>query len=190
MVTTDPTISRIHHHRPDHLPHKSPPTLSHPGHRNPKVLIADLAHEIASGPMVELFLRTFDTDGNGSISESEVVDALRLLTSIKTERDRAFLIYNCCDLDRDGHVDLFDLISVLRSVAHFDSHGGSTPTPPPSPVDDGIGDVADIIFKQFDQNRDGILDFDEFEAMLYHYGALRGPSGVTPRDLSRLPGSV
>jgi len=119
-----------------------------------EVSVQALSAELDGGPMGELVLGAFDLDGNGLISEHEVVHGVQTLSRTRDRAQRTMLIFSVYDRDRDGRVGLLDL-SLLLSVVS----GGS--------MEQGqLAEIAGTLLEEFDRDRDGFLSPDEFSDMV------------------------
>jgi Ca2+-binding EF-hand superfamily protein len=111
----------------------------------------------------ELFSK-LDTDGDGSVSKSELEAAFQSIAAADgsdttTATQQADDLFAKLDADGSGAVSQSETEQAMRPHGHH--HG---PPPPPSSGAGGDAASSDDVFSSLDANGDGVISKDEFEA--------------------------
>jgi len=108
----------------------------------------------ASAVLVDRLLEMFDQDGNGAVSYQEFVMGLSvLLTGSFEEKLRfGFVLF---DINGDAGITAPEMQTMLRAVM-------TTLATDPEPVDAAVKVFVNLIFAQYDADKDGYISFEEF----------------------------
>jgi serine/threonine-protein phosphatase 2B regulatory subunit len=111
---------------------------------------------LASNPLIDRVLSIFDADGNGTVSFQEFVRALSIFSPDTPTENKQRFLFALYDADNDGKISNRDLYRVLQIMV------GSNLS------DTQLQQIVDKTFIEADLNRDGYLDFAEFQKILGH----------------------
>ncbi|KAI3497857.1 hypothetical protein L2E82_13801 [Cichorium intybus] len=104
---------------------------------------------------VKIIFNRFDTNGDGRISEEELIGVLKSLGS-DTSPDEVKRIMSEIDTDSDGSISLDEFVGFCKGIAG-DSEG------------DGINDLRET-FKLYDQDNNGKISASELHQILCRLG--------------------
>lgn len=99
----------------------------------------------------------FDENNKGVISFTEFIKGLSVLCTRGTLDEKIKFSFRIYDLDQDGKISKEELSSVLEACLK-DNFVNITK--------EQLVCVVDATFKQVDQNKDGVIDFDEYKTLV------------------------
>lgn len=99
---------------------------------------------------VKQLFQDMDTDGDGVIEYSEFL-AAAMDERFQQQADLCWSAFRLFDRDGDGKISLDEIKSVLKTDGAADAMGTG---------------AVEAVLKSADTNGDGLLDFDEFMAMM------------------------
>ena len=107
---------------------------------------------------VEVLMKMFDMDQNGSIDSYEFVCALSLMSHANLD-EKAELIFNLYDFDRSQSISKDELTVLMANVmASLRSMEGK-----PAPTINEIEEKTDELFEKADENKDNEISLKEFK---------------------------
>jgi len=130
----------------------------------------------------------FDVDETGSISFSELLLGLALLSPSCSAEDKLKLAFLTCDMDASGGVSLADLKAVFQYTTGH-SIGGSIAAPGGSPAPPALSRSKSSLekaFAKYDADQSGELDYAEFSKFVEEHVELLQMARSMAQD--RLPG--
>ncbi|XP_052454236.1 NADPH oxidase 5 isoform X1 [Carassius gibelio] len=107
----------------------------------------------------ERFFALFDSDGSGSISLDELLEALDLLIH-GSETDKLRFLFQVYDVDGSGSIDPDELRTVLKSCLRESAI---------SLPEEKLDDLTLALFESADQDNSGSITFEELKAELENF---------------------
>lgn len=101
----------------------------------------------------------FDKDGDGTIDSEELASVLQVL-GMNPNKEELDILLDSVDADRNGVIDLYEFIDVMRGHLH---HGPSDGAPT---ADDELREA----FAVFDKDANGFISPDELKSALLNLG--------------------
>lgn len=122
----------------------------------PRVLITEFQNmvELGGNPFVPLLFRTFDTNGDNSLSIEEFTRALEALGQLDVEEEQYKFAFRIYDQDKDGLISSEELFNVLQTLL-----GNAYP-------ESQLEQVVQNTMSEFDCDGDSKLSFEEFVQLL------------------------
>ena len=110
--------------------------------------------QLAANPLLDRVLTVFDTNGDKSVDFREFVRALAIFSNDVEKREKLHFTFKMYDIDGDGKISNKDLFLTLQVMV------GNNLT------DVQLQQIVDKTFIEGDLNRDGYIDFAEFEKII------------------------
>ncbi|XP_062819213.1 NADPH oxidase 5 [Anolis carolinensis] len=107
----------------------------------------------------ERFFALFDSDGSGTISLDELLEALKLLIH-GSEADKLRFLFHVYDVDGSGSIERGELRTVLKSCLKESSISLPEKT---------LDDLTGALFESADSDCSGAITFEELRAELEHF---------------------
>ncbi|XP_067327278.1 NADPH oxidase 5 [Anolis sagrei] len=107
----------------------------------------------------ERFFALFDSDGSGTISLDELLEALKLLIH-GSETDKLRFLFHVYDVDGSGSIEPGELRTVLKSCLKESSISLPEKT---------LDDLTAALFESADSDRSGAITFEELRVELEHF---------------------
>ncbi|XP_029283925.1 LOW QUALITY PROTEIN: NADPH oxidase 5 [Cottoperca gobio] len=107
----------------------------------------------------ERFFALFDSDGSGSISLDELLEALNLLIH-GSETDKLHFLFQVYDVDGSGSIDPDELRTVLKSCLRESAI---------SLPEEKLDDLTLALFESADKDNSGSITFEELKAELENF---------------------
>lgn len=114
--------------------------------------------EISDNPLVKRVISIFDTNEDGKVSFVEFLVGLAKLASVMDEREKLRFAFDVYDVDKDGHISNGELFAVMKMMVGNNLN------------DHQLQQLVDRTILQADKDGDGMISFQEFEAMVSHIG--------------------
>lgn len=131
---------------------------------------AALGYKGKASIFIERIFITFDDNHDGYITFEEFIHGLSLLTPTVPQEKKLRFTFNIYDLSRRGKVSPNDLSTILYSVLR--EHGVAM-------TDDQVAAMVAETFRQHDLNKDGYMDYDEYQQM-----CVKNPDILKPLTLN------
>ncbi|KDN37822.1 putative CNB1-calcineurin B, regulatory subunit [Tilletiaria anomala UBC 951] len=109
---------------------------------------------IANNPLAHRLIAIFDEDGGGTVDFTEFVAGLSAFSNNGSRDEKLRFAFKVYDMDRDGYISNGELFLVLKMMV-----GNNL-------KDQQLQQIVDKTIMEADQNGDGKLDFEEFQAMV------------------------
>ncbi|XP_042333303.1 NADPH oxidase 5 isoform X2 [Sceloporus undulatus] len=107
----------------------------------------------------ERFFALFDSDGSGTITLDELLEALKLLVH-GSKMDKLRFLFQVYDVDGNGSIEPEELRTVLRSCLKESSI---------SLPEKKLDDLTAALFESADSDHSGAITFEELQAELEHF---------------------
>ena len=101
----------------------------------------------------------FDKDGDGTIDSDELANVLQVL-GMNPNKEELEILLGSVDADRNGVIDLYEFIDVMRGHLHHGSHDGAPTT------DSELREA----FALFDKDGNGLISPEELKGALLNLG--------------------
>lgn len=121
------------------------------------VISRDEFHSIpglSANPLLERVLTIFDTDGDQTVDFREFVKALSIFSNDCDKVQKLKFTFRVYDIDTDGYISNKDLFLTLQIMV------GTNLT------DTQLQQIVDKTFIEADKDKDGLISFQEFEAIV------------------------
>ncbi|PAA53764.1 hypothetical protein BOX15_Mlig016142g2, partial [Macrostomum lignano] len=107
--------------------------------------------------MIDHVFRAFDTDFDSSISQEEWLKGMStfLRGTLDEKTQFAFRAY---DLNSNGMISREEIFQLLKATL--------IKQPVEEDPDEGVRDLVEIVFKKFDTQKKGVIDYAQFKAMV------------------------
>lgn len=112
---------------------------------------------MGSSLFLDRLFHLFDESNKGVISFTEFIKGLSVLCTRGTLDEKIQFSFRIYDLDQDGKISKKELSSVLEACLRENFV---------KITKEQIGYVVESTFKQVDQNKDGMIDFDEYKRLV------------------------
>jgi len=137
-----------------------------------------------SAEVVRSMFHTFDKDKNGKLNFQEFVAGLSVCCR-GTVGERVNFLFKTFDMDNSGTVSKAEFRKILKSTSQFMKNSTHVTS---QEIDkaENLEEFVDNIFKKFDLNGDGVLDFKEFKRVVEDNPILLNCLGREARELCYL----